>query len=197
MRKAFALLAAAMAFCLAQSSFAQNNGWYVGGTIGQSKVKDFCTDCVAGESCDDTDTAWRFLAGYQFNRYFAAELGYHDLGQAKDSAPSIGSADFKANAIELVAVGSWPFTSQFSVYGKGGMYRGETKANFNFTPVGLGTGNIKETNTDLTYGVGLRFDLNRNIALRGEWQRYTNLGDNATIGESDVDVLSLGVLWKF
>src|SRR6267143_1528389 len=48
-----------------------------GGTVGQAEFKDGCRG-LAG--CDNKDTAWRILGGYQFNRYFAAELGY-DLGE--------------------------------------------------------------------------------------------------------------------
>ena len=54
-----------------------NTGWYAGASVGQSKLKDACSGIG---SCDDKDTAWRILGGYQINRNFAAELGYHDLG---------------------------------------------------------------------------------------------------------------------
>lgn len=56
---------------------------------------------------------------------------------------------------------------------------------------------IKETNTDLTYGFGGQFNVSPQVGIRAEWQRYTNMGDNATIGESDVDVMSLGVIVRF
>lgn len=195
MKKTLAWFIGAAALALSQISLAQDTGWYVGGTIGQSKVKDWCEDVSGpGTACEDTDTAWRILGGYQVNRYFAAELGYHDFGSVTGSIPG-ASADAKANAWELVGVGSYPFTNQFSVYGKAGMYRGEVKVNGTIS--GLGSGSASETNTDLTYGIGLRFDLNRNLAFRAEWQNYSNMGDNATIGESDVEVMSLGVLWKF
>jgi OOP family OmpA-OmpF porin len=189
-----AMFTGAAMLALAQGSNAQEMGWYIGATIGQSKVKEWCDGLGPGVSCSDTGTAWRVLGGYQVNRNFAAELGYHDLGSVDASDPS-ASVKAEANAWELVALGQWPFTNQFSVYGKAGLYRGEVKASA--TVPGFGSGSTSETNTDITYGVGVRFDLNRNLALRGEWQRYTNMGDNATIGESDVDVLSLGVLWKF
>jgi opacity protein-like surface antigen len=58
-------------------------------------------------------------------------------------------------------------------------------------------GSESATNTDLAYGLGLRYDLNRNLAFRGEWQRYSHVGDSATIGEDDIDAFSLAALWKF
>src|SRR5688572_20720454 len=146
---------------------------YLGGTIGQAEYKD-------GGGGDDKDTAWRILGGYQFNRHFAAELGYHNLGEA--SAPA-GSTE--ATAWELVAVGAYPIVNQLSVYGKLGVYRGELE----------GPG-AEETNTDLTYGVGLQYDILRNVGVRGEWQRYNKLGGGALV-ETDVDVLSVGVVYRF
>jgi len=154
-----------------------NTGWYAGASVGQSKLKDACSGIG---SCDDKDTAWRILGGYQINRNFAAELGYHDLGKA-----TAGSSTLKANAWELVAIGAFPVANQFSVYGKLGGYRGEAKA--------AGT---KETNTDLTYGLGVQYDFSRNLGVRGEWQRYKDLGGDSIV-KFDADVLSVGLLWRF
>ena len=150
---------------------------YIGGTLGQSEYKDGCTGVA---SCDEKDTAWRLLAGYQFNRYFAAELGYHDLGSV--SAPG---ASVDGTAWELVGLGAYPVFEKVSLYGKLGVYRGELEA-----PA------AKETNSDLTYGIGLQYDVLKSLGVRGEWQRYSKLGGGA-IGETDVDVLSAGVVYRF
>jgi len=115
----------------------------------------------------------RILGGYQINRNFAAELGYHDLGKMKATAPG-ASLDIKASAWELVGIGAWPVANQFSVYGKLGFYQGEVKAGASLT--GVGSGSIKETNTDLTYGLGVQYDVSREFGIRGEWQRYGKLG---------------------
>jgi OOP family OmpA-OmpF porin len=166
-------------------------GWYVGGSVGQSKVRD--VDCTGG-SCDTKDTAFRILGGYQINRNFAAELGYHDLGKVTFSAPGV-SADIKANAWELVGLGAYPFANQFSVYGKFGAYHGESK--ISAAVAGLGSGSLKETNTDLTFGLGAQYDVSRELGVRGEWQRYKNVGGDNTGGKSDIDVLSIGAIWRF
>ena len=197
MNKSTAILAtlgfAAAAF--AGSALAQNatqeTGAYAGLSIGQSKAKDFCSGTAgSGLSCDDKDTALKIFGGYQFMRYLAAEIAYTDLGKVKASG-SGNSLEVKANAWELVAVGSYPIgTSGFAPYAKFGFYRGETKASSNF---GF---SAKETNNDLTYGVGVRYDIMRNLAVRAEWQRYGDAG-GGTIGKADVDVISIGALYKF
>jgi OOP family OmpA-OmpF porin len=177
--KSIKVLLAIAAFAFAGSAAAQLNlsSAYIGGTIGQAELKDACSG--VGD-CDEKDTAWRILGGYQFNRYFAAEIGYHHLGEA--SAPG---ATLEATAWELVAVGAYPIVNQLSVYGKLGVYRGE-----------LEVPGAEETNTDLTYGIGLQYDFLRNVGLRGEWQRYSKMGGGALV-ETDVDVLSVGVVYRF
>src|SRR5437016_7600454 len=168
-----------------------DTGWYAGITVGQGGEKD--VDC-AGFSCDKKDTAFRILGGYQINRNFAAELGYQDLGKVTLSAPGV-SFNIKANVWELVGVGAYPFANQFSGYGKLGAYHGESKASA--AVAGFGSGSLKETNTDLTFGLGVQYDVSRELGVRGEWQRYKNIGGDNVGGKSDVDVLSIGGIWRF
>src|SRR5262245_29045744 len=174
-----ALLGAA-AFALAGSAAAQQpslSSVYVGGSLGQAEYKDGCAGVA---NCDEKDTAWRIFGGYQFNRYFAAELGYHDLGEA--SAPA---GALEGTVWELVGIGAYPIVDKLSVYGKLGLYRGELEAP-----------GAKETNSDLTYGAGLQYDVMKNVGVRGEWQRYSKMGGGNLV-ETDVDVMSVGVLYRF
>jgi OOP family OmpA-OmpF porin len=170
-------------------AMAQDQGWYAGLHFGEAKGKDACEGISGpGVTCDDKDTAFRVLGGYQFNKNLAVELGYTDLGEVSASGPG-GSASVEATAWEVVAIGAWPFTPQFSVYGKLGFYRGETDG----TAPGFSE---SESNTDLTYGIGVRWDFTRNLGLRAEYQIYDSVG-GGNIGESDVDVISIGLIWKF
>jgi OmpA-OmpF porin, OOP family len=168
----------------------QDRGWYLGGSIGQSSMD--IEGCGGVVSCDDKDTAWRILGGYQINRNFAVELGFHQLGDASASFPG-GRVDFEANAIELVGIGAVPLANNFAVYAKAGFYRGETEATGSNV---AGPIDMKETNTDITYGVGVQYSFNPKFGIRAEWQRYPNMGGEE-IGESDIDVLSIGVVVRF
>jgi OmpA-OmpF porin, OOP family len=190
-RVMIAALVAVATASVAPSALAQYRGqagWYAGVSLGQSEVE--IEGCGGAVSCDEKDTAWRVFGGYQFNQNFAAELGFHQLGDASASGPG-GSVEFETNAFELVGVGAFPLGAQFSVYGKAGFYRGETEVSgtFPFLPV-------KETSTDLTYGVGVQYHVNRQIGVRAEWQRYTNMG-GGIISEVDVDVMSIGLVFRF
>jgi len=181
----------ASAMMIAAPAVAQDQGFYAGLTLGQSKQKDACDGLGGGVSCDDNDTAWRILGGYQFNKHLAVELGYTDVGEVSASAGT-ARASIEAKIWELVAVGSWPFTPNFSAYGKLGMYRGDT----DFTTNIPGFSNESESNSDLTYGLGVRWDFTKNLGVRAEYQIYKDVG-GGNIGEGDVDVISIGVIWKF
>ena len=194
-----AVAAAALAILIATPAWSQDAGFYLGASIGQSKAKDTCDDSGAF-SCDDTDTAWKIFAGYQFNRHLAVEAGYTDLGEVSLSAASATSSvrgTIELSAFELMAVGSFPVADRFSLYGKLGLYRAETEQKLQVT---LGTltvsDNKTEKNADLTFAFGARFDITRNLGVRAEWQRYLDVG-GGEIGEDDVDVLSVGLLFRF
>jgi OOP family OmpA-OmpF porin len=188
MKSAVAVLGlAAAAFALPAAAQMNMSAFYVGATIGQSKFKDACEGTTSGVSCDDKDTAWRLLAGYQFHPNFAAEIGYHNFGEAKASGFG-AEAKAKATAWELVGLGIWPVANQFGIYGKFGLHHSEVKFESN---VGV---NDKTTGNGTTFGAGLQWDVMPALGLRAEWQRYQKVG-----GESDnkLDVLSLGGVWRF
>ena len=178
-RSAFASIAFVAALALSAPAAAQMgmSSVYIGGSIGQSEAKDAC-DGIPG--CDEKDTAWKIFGGFQLTPTFAVELGYTDLGEV--SAPGISA---EATAWDLSVLAGFPIGEAFSIYGRLGGYRAETEAS---------TGE-DDSNTGLTFGVGVGFNLSRNLGLRAEWQRYADVGDD--VDESDVDVLSIGVLWRF
>ena len=117
----------------------------------------------------DDDIGFKLLGGYQFHRNIAAELGY---GMLYDK----GGAE--VTAIELVAVGMFPIANQFSIIGKLG-----------FANVDVEVAGASDDKTELTWGLGVQYDLSRNLGLRALWQRYET--------DNSVDFLAVGVTWKF
>jgi OOP family OmpA-OmpF porin len=155
---------------------------YIGASFGQSDLGDSCSTVAGfGVSCDDKDTAWKILGGYQFNRNFAAELGYTNLGEITLTGPG-GTATVEVTAFELVGVGIFPIANQFSVYGKLGFARGEAET-------GGAAAGFSDSSTDLTYGIGVQYDFSQQLGVRAEWQRYDF--------DAAVDVMSIGVVFRF
>lgn len=188
-------LASAMAFT--RPAFAQDPGFYIGGALGQSS---FDVECAGTTSCDDSDSSWKIFGGYHFNKHFAVEFGYADLGQTTASVPvppfNVNIA-FETTVWDLVAVGSLPIADRFSIFGKAGLYMADTEVNG--SAAGLGSVSESDNNTDLIYGIGARFDFTRNLGVRLEWQRYQDVGGEffGVTAETDVDVISAAVIWKF
>jgi OOP family OmpA-OmpF porin len=126
-------------------------------------------DVGQSEVADEDDTGFKIFGGYQFHPNLAAELAYGLL---------FDKGGVELTALEAVAVGMFPVANQFSIFAKVGLARLEAE--------GFGE---SETDTELTYGIGVQFDATRNLGVRLQWQRYNT--------EDDLDFLSIGVLWKF
>jgi opacity protein-like surface antigen len=129
---------------------------------------------------EHSEFAWRAFGGYQANKWLGAEFGYHDLGRG-----TIGSTTTDSSVWELVGIGRFPIVDRLAAYAKLGGYMGRAHG-----------GGFNEKTTDLTYGLGVEYGFTRNIALRGEWQRYTDLG-GGSLGSTDMDVLGLNVIYRF
>jgi OmpA-OmpF porin, OOP family len=129
-----------------------------------------------------TPTGWGVFFGHDFNKNFAAEAEYLNLGEIKAGASSAKSTGFS-----LSGVGSIPFNDNFSLFGKLGF------AMITGAPGGAFTGDDKKSRA-LTYGVGGHFNLNSFLGIRLGWDKYkfndTGLNGNASF-------TSVGVLFKF
>ena len=175
-----------------------NAQWYAGASLGQSKMKDASSQLV-GTSFEDTDTAFKVYGGYQFHRNVGVEFGYINFGTFKGSgsAPTFGalSDNWKATGINVSAVGTWPLTNEFSLLGRVGLTRWSVDDNFSTTLTGPGS--AKENGIDPSLGFGAQYAFTRQLVGRVEYEVFTNVGVEATTGKSDIDVLSIGVVYKF
>lgn len=172
---------------------AQGSNFYAGGAIGQAHAKSTCDSFTGpGISCDDKDTSWKVLGGYQVTPNFAAEVAYIDFGKVEARGPG-GTISAKAHALELVGLGILPIADKFSLYGKFGVYHGTVDVDVNTTTL---RGNASDTSTDTTFGFGAGFDITRQVTVRAEWQRYNKVGGSNT-GKDDIDVVSVGGIFRF
>lgn len=204
MTKAKILLAglvAGAAFGITPVLHAQSpeTGFYAGVGVGRSKARDACNPVpsVTITSCDDTDTAWRIFGGYRLHRNVAVEMGYADGGKYKASGIVSGvqaTGEVKAKAFDFDVVGILPLYEQFSLLAKVGFAAWNLDASG--SALGL-TASQSANGTSFLYGAGAQYDLTRQFGLRLEWQRYADVGDKNTTGQSNVDVIAASVLFKF
>jgi OmpA-OmpF porin, OOP family len=211
------LIAAGIVLVAPISGFAQamqDRGWYVGGSLGQSKVHidtgSLASDLASvginttGFSTDEKDTGWKIFGGYKFNRNFAVEAAYMDLGDfnARTTAtlpplvptPTPLTLTFKVKELfNIAAVGILPITNQVSVFGKLGGYRAKTELRAS----AVSTASNSDTNTDFFFGLGVGYDFTRNLGIRAEWEKFKKVGDKDETFQGDVDFYSLGFIYRF
>lgn len=188
-------VATAMAFALPLSApvsagfFDFTLAPFIGASVGQSSID---VACPAASSCDDTDAAWKIYGGLEVNEFIAMEVGYVNLGEAKMTGATAGTAE--ARGMSLALVGTYAVSPSFTLLGRGGM-------NFLTLEVNETTGGVarKNSDTDVAWSLGLsaQYNFNKSVGLRVEYERFFNVGDAHTSGEPDVDLISAGAVFKF
>lgn len=152
-------------------------------------------------SLDKRDTGYKVQVGYQFNQNFALEGGYVDLGKASYSANYTGgsaTANVEASGLNVSALGIMPINESFSVFGKLGVIRAKVEENGIATDTGgSASGSASSTDWKPNFGIGGTYNINTQLGIRAEYERFNQLGDSDTTGEADVDLLSAGVVYKF
>ena len=194
-------------------AFAQDQGAYLGVSVGQSKVKDpgSCSDLAGlfspGYSCslNDTDVGLKIFGGYQVNRYVGAEVSYVDLGTFKLSASGLVtgvpvSASEKIHGYGFGAdlVLSAPISDTFSLSARGGVLSWTLKDTLSASSSAASLSQEESaTGTSFTFGVGARYDFAQNLGFRVEFQRFKDVGDENKTGKSDVDLISASLIYRF
>jgi OOP family OmpA-OmpF porin len=165
---------------------------FVGASIGQSDVdEDITAGLITSGSVDSKDNAFKVFGGYMFNRHFGVEGAYVDLGEVSYSG-SFGSAAVNGGKVEttgfnVAALGSYPVTEEFSVFGKIGLFIWEAEASDTTGGVPFSQ---KTDGTDISFGLGLNYQFTRNLGVRAEWERFK-------LDEADADLISVGIVWRF
>ena len=108
------------------------------------------------------------------------------------------NASTKASGFNVAAVGILPVNESFSLFGKLGVIDGKVEETVSATgPGGSANASEKTTKWKGNYGVGATYNINKQVGVRAEYERFSKLGDSNTTGTSDVDLFSLGAVFKF
>ena len=174
-------------------------------------------------SIDDSGIGWGLQVGYEFNNYVALEIGYVDLGKARQEGGSLLATwasetlagTFDANLAvsgrvvsagpTLAVVGKFPFGAGFSAHARAGIYFADTRVRLkymgfidDFSPdVRVeDPAEFKAGTQELFLGTGAGWDINEDFGLRIEIQRFFDVGDEDRTGESDATLFTLGVVFR-
>lgn len=181
----------------------------------QSLLIDDSYDVLGYESTlDDSDTSWGVQVGYQWGPHFAAEIGYVDLGKAVYEADFlvedllspgdmyVGSerTRFRSSGPTVAVLGLLPLGETFDIHGRAGILfarnRITEQSRDYYTGEVLGSQEFSGNSKDLFAGIGGAWNINANYTMRLEYQRYFDVGDDEDTTETDVDQLSLSILFR-
>jgi OOP family OmpA-OmpF porin len=186
------LIAAAFALGATLAATQASAQAFVGGSFGKSDIdEEITTGLIDSGSVDGKDSGFKIFGGYMFNRHFGVEAAYVDLGEVSYSG-TFGGAPVTGGKVEvsgfnISALGSFPVTEQFSVFGKIGLFLWDAEANDTTGGVPF---SASEDGTDVSFGVGVGWQFTRNLGLRAEWEMFKT-------NEADATLISVGVLWRF
>jgi OOP family OmpA-OmpF porin len=183
-------------FVAANASAQDSRGGYMGASIGQAYYKHTCEGAPAGITCNNNDTAWRVFGGYQFKPSFAIELGLHTLGNiaAEGQGPATVTQTAEVRAVDVVYVGSWAMSNRLALITKLGFYFGKLQVDAN--PSGITRGWESRSTNDITYGLGVGYQLTDHADFRFEWQHFGHFG-TGNAPELDIHLFSLGAVYRF
>ena len=165
------------AVCLLFSTLpvhAVNSGWYMGFNMGSAEV----------DVINESDLGYKFYGGYLTDN-FGAEMAFIGLGDGYTSD------NLDVSGLSFEFIGRLPLGSAFSLLGKFGLFwwtveNCDTGYYWYYCPEGT-----YNDGSDLTYGLGLQYDVNDRISIRGEWQEFED------VNNSDISLLSAGILYTF
>ncbi|MHB1992437.1 OmpA family protein [Metallibacterium scheffleri] len=209
-RTPWMLSLAILAVIASPFAMADSPGWYIGANVGQSRAtidnqrisngllqSGFVTTSMSDR---DRNTGFKFFGGYQFNRYFALEGGYFDLGKFGFTSMTLPAGSLNGNirlrGLDFDVVGFLPITERLSAFGRVGLIYAQARDDFS----GTGAVNVRipyprKNATNYKFGVGLQYALTQSLGMRLEAERYRI--DDAVGNKGDIDLLSVGLIYRF
>ena len=168
-----------------------DNGFYIGGSVGQTSLKIDGLDLELDDvdfSADDT--SYKVIAGYRFTGFFAVEASWLDFGRLSDffadglGEPVVVEADLKG--FDAVAMGMIPLGIA-DVFAKAGIVVWDADIR---TAFGTISEFDSDSGSDLVVGLGAQVRV-RGIAIRGEVE-YFDVAD-----ADSVYLISVGATFAF
>lgn len=164
------------------ASVVHASDFYVGGKVG---ISNLVNGCENSNHCDEESFSVGAYAGYDFNDYIAAEIGYDYLGgfdaNFSTSNASVVNKELTVSALTFTPKFSYPINKGLDVFAKVGAAQLLSSS---------------EGDMVTTAGLGLEYAVNRNVKLRGEYQYFHDMQDK-DIYNLDANVFSLGVTYVF
>ena len=189
------------------------HGFYAGAGIGDAEPTSWDNDYWYSDiDSGDSDTSVSVFAGYHFNPYLAAEVGWFDAGtmgwdQSLVYVPELldfynTDVDLEVTAVNATVIGILPFARIWEGYIRGGLAFYDANANQRLTPSYGGTPverSVDDSGADFLFGIGIGVTLFERAHVRLEFQSFF-VDEDLIVAEDDtasVDTLLLDVQYRF
>ena len=161
----------------------------------------------ASPVADDAASRRLFFGGYRFQNDVAVEasLSTSDRYVLRPDNPagrrgvglSLMPSDAAAHAWNADVYTSWSFARRFALYGRLGYAGADNAGGLAFAT--LPAGDARRTRDGMSYGVGLRYDVNPALGLRVEYARFGRFAGETLQGSvlPETDQVQLGLQLRF
>ena len=190
---------------------AQEGSYYYGGlSVGRSQARideqRINASLLAagltstGMSKDERDTAFKLFGGYQFNRHFALEAGYFNLGKfgftSTTTPAGTLNGQIRLQGLNLDLVGTLPLTEKLSAIGRIGAQAANARDRFSGSgAVAVLNANPRKTEVNYKFGAGLQYAFSPSLLMRAEAERYRV--NDAVGNRGGVNLLSVSLIIPF
>lgn len=153
---------------------AADNGFYLGGSVGQANLEIDDIGGVTAEDFKGDDTGFKLIAGIRPLDWLAVEAAYVNFGEPEDRGLRA-----EGDGISAFAVGFLPL-GPVDLFAKGGLIAWDSKI----------SGSFDDDGTDLAYGAGVQFRV-WSISVRAEYEIF----DVSDL--DDLSMVSVGATFTF
>ena len=152
-------------------------------------------------SINDRDIGFFIGVGLRVTAHVSVEMNYFDLGEF-DAELTVTDGNTSAAQTEKVGfsgfgpriIGHFPVADRWTVDLAAGVARISTERDTDRID---GTSNReKSTDTVFNVGIGGRYNITNNWAVRGMFTHFNNVGDSST-GRDDVQIVTVGGVYTF
>lgn len=172
--------------------------------VGGSLAIDIFNPLSWPPDADHEAGAWGVVAGYRIFRYAAVELSYLDLGSLERTEqlvlgfPPITSSveirnELATSGPAASALGILPIFDYWAVYARAGVLFADMEAT---SSIMGSSSSITFGSDSLLWGAGTQFNWGAHWSVRLDFQRFESVGEDNGAGEADIDLLSLGVIFR-
>jgi len=177
-RKLYWMVATIVFLSTSAPLWAAEDGFYIGGSVGNAYIQDSAPDTSEFENIDfnSDDTGYKLFGGFR-GGFFGVEGGYVSFGSPTDRSTKIEMTAFDLFA--LIAFSAGPV----DIFGKAGAVKWDRDTTVDGQQ-------ISTDGTDPVYGAGVALNIG-SLGIRGEYELY-DIGDT-----NDVYMISVGATVTF